>query len=79
MEILYFSSPTCISCGMVGKYLEDYSNLKVIKIDVLEQRDIAISNDVLSVPTLILKENDIEIKRHIGFINKSDLNTFIGE
>lgn len=73
-----FFATWCGPCKMLGPVLEKVeSNLKVVKIDVDEFEDLAREYGVMSIPTLVILENGKEVKRHVGFIDKSNLEKWL--
>ena len=66
-EYLYFSAPWCSPCKMLSPVMEQVSNtIPVNKINVDEQPDFAQKYGIRSVPTVVLLEGGVEVKRHIG-------------
>ena len=66
-EYLYFSAPWCQPCKMLSPVMEQVGNtIPVKKINVDEQSDLAQRYGIRSVPTVVLLENQIEVKRIIG-------------
>ena len=66
-EYLYFSAPWCSPCKMLSPVMEQVSNtIPVNKINVDEQPDFAQRYGIRSVPTVVLLEGGLEVKRHIG-------------
>lgn len=73
-----FYANWCGPCKMIAPELEKVeSDIKVIKVDVDKFEDIAREYGVMSIPTLILFDNSKEIKRTIGFIDKTKIEKFI--
>ena len=73
-----FFATWCGPCKMLGPVLEKAeSELKVIKVDTDEFEELARKYGVMSIPTLVLLEHGKEIKRHIGFIDKANLEAFL--
>ena len=68
-KLVYYSAPWCQPCKMFGpvveKYVED-NNLQLIKIDVDQSPQIAIDNQITSIPVLLLMEGTDVIKRIDG-------------
>lgn len=76
--LIDFFATWCGPCKMLGPILEKVeSNLKVVKVDVDEFEDLAREYGVMSIPTLVVLENGKEVNRHIGFIDKNDLESFL--
>ena len=66
-EYLYFSAAWCQPCKMLSPVMEQVGNtISVKKINVDEQSDLAQRYGIRSVPTVVLLENQIEVKRIIG-------------
>ena len=73
-----FYATWCGPCKMLGPILEQAEGkIKVIKIDVDVFEDLAREYGVMSIPTLVLIENGKEIKRNVGFMDKSSLEKYI--
>ena len=71
-----FYADWCGPCKMMGKVLEEM-DLNILKINVDNFQDIAREFKVMSIPTLIIFENGKEIKKNIGMMSKSDLESWI--
>ena len=71
-----FYADWCGPCKMMGKVLEEM-DLNILKINVDNFPDIAREFKVMSIPTLIIFENGKEIKKNIGMMRKSDLESWI--
>ena len=75
--LIDFFATWCGPCKMLSPILEKVeSNLKVVKVDVDEFEDLAREYGVMSIPTLVVLENGKEVNRHIGFIDKNNLESF---
>ena len=73
-----FWAPWCGPCKMLGPVFEEAetdANGKAVfaKVNVDEQQDLAVRFGVTSIPTLILFKNGKEVKRSLGFIDKSKI------
>ena len=73
-----FWAPWCGPCKMLGPVFEEAEkevNGKAVlaKVNVDEQQDLAVRFGVTSIPTLILFKNGKEIKRSLGFIDKTKI------
>ena len=73
-----FWAPWCGPCKMLGPVFEEAEkdvNGKAVlaKVNVDEQQDLAVRFGVTSIPTLILFKNGREVKRSLGFIDKSKI------
>lgn len=73
-----FWAPWCGPCKMLGPVFEEAEkevNGKAVlaKVNVDEQQDLAVRFGVTSIPTLILFKNGKEVKRSLGFIDKTKI------
>lgn len=76
--VLDFYSDTCMPCKMLSPVLDDLSKshkdkLKICKLNVNENSQLADEYGVMAVPTLMYVKNGKEINRTIGFINKNKI------
>ncbi len=58
---------------------EDRSDVKVVKIDVDQETEIAREYGVMSIPTLILFKDGKEVAKNVGFMPKELLVQWINE
>ena len=69
-----FYATWCGPCRMLGPVLEDLATdrneIKIIKIDVDENRELAKKYGIMSVPTLMLFNDGVNISTKNGFIPK---------
>lgn len=75
-----FYANWCGPCKMLSPILEELANevdIDIIKVDVDKYQDLAREYGVMSIPCLILFDNEKEIKRTLGFMPKEKLKEFI--
>lgn len=78
-KLLYFSAVWCGPCTMLNPVLTEICglhNIPLEKIDVDKDIENTTKYHIRSIPTLIIIENDKEIKRHIGLINQHKIIEF---
>ena len=82
--LIYFSTSWCAPCkkmapimNQVSVHYADY--LKVIKIDVDEQTELAKQLGVTGVPTLVLLDQSGAKSRLIGGVKADDINRWLKE
>ena len=76
--IVDFYADWCMPCKMMSPIIdsiaeESISNLKVGKINVDENPNLAEKFGVMSIPTLIIMKDGNEVNKSIGLIHKEDL------
>lgn len=79
MRILRFTASWCQPCKMLAKTLEETNTLipiEVIDIDV--HPELATDYGVRGVPTLVMLDGDVEVKRLIGMKMKNELTDWLG-
>ena len=72
-----FYADWCGPCKMMGEVLETMDNIDVLKVNTDEHEDLAMKFGVMSIPTLILFKNGKEIKKQIGMLSKSELESWL--
>lgn len=81
ITLVDFFATWCGPCKMILPQLEQLANeredVQFVKIDTDPYRDLAISQKVSSVPTLILFKDGVEVDRRSGFAPKQDIEKWI--
>ena len=76
-----FWASWCGPCKMLSPVLHDFAaehnELKVGKVNVDEEMDLAMRFGVSSIPTLILFKNGEAVKTSVGFVPKAQLESFV--
>jgi len=79
--IVDFYAEWCGPCKMLGPVLKDLvstnSSIKVVKIDVDSNSNLAAKFGVMSIPTLLLYKNNNLINKKMGFMTKEMLLEWI--
>ena len=61
----------------MGEVLENINDLDILKVSVDEHSDLAEKYGVMSIPTVILFSKGEEIKKHVGYLSKEDLLSWL--
>lgn len=73
-----FYANWCGPCKLLGPVLEKVSDeIKVLKVNVDENQELARKYGVMSIPCVILFANGREVKRNVGFVPEGKLREFI--
>lgn len=74
-----FFATWCGPCKMLGPVMEEIakerSDIKVVKVDIDKDPDLATQYDVMSVPTVILFKDGKNVHQAVGFRPKDSLLT----
>jgi thioredoxin len=72
-----FWASWCGPCKMLAPMLEDIFdgnvNATLGKVNIDLEQDLAIKYNVMSIPTLVMFENGLEVSRHVGLAPKDAL------
>ena len=79
--LLDFWAEWCGPCRMLSPVVEEVAaeregKIKVGKVNVDEEMDLAMRFGVSSIPTLILFKNGEAVKTSVGFVPKAQLESF---
>lgn len=80
MKLILFKTATCQPCKQMTPIIQEICSdleIELIIIDCFNDKILVSSYEINSVPTLILLENDIEVKRSIGFKRKDQLEEWL--
>ena len=82
--VVDFWATWCGPCQMLAPVLEEVANelegkIKVGKVNVDEQMELALEYKISSIPTLLVFENGEIKKKNLGFLPKDLLLKFINE
>ncbi len=74
LVLVDFFATWCGPCKMLSPVLDEIANeIDVYKINIDEQRDLAIENGIEVVPTIFIFKNGKKVKSLEGFRSKSEL------
>ena len=75
--VLDFYADWCMPCNMLGEVLEEVvdenGNINVVKINVDLHQDLAKNYNVMSIPLLLLYDENKILKKHVGMMEKDEL------
>lgn len=77
-----FYATWCGPCKMVAPIIEqvaaEHPELKVLKVDVDENGDIAMQYKVVSIPTMLYIEKGEIVRSRLGYAPKPQIEQFVG-
>lgn len=80
--LLDFWATWCGPCQMIAPVLEEIAaeneSITVAKVNVDEERDLAIQFGISSIPTLIVMDKGQAVAQMIGFRPKADIEKLLG-
>ena len=75
--LMDFWAPWCGPCRMVGPLLEEIakerSDIKVVKVNVDEEQELAMQFGVMSIPTLVVMKNGKKVNQAVGARPKAQI------
>lgn len=80
--LIDFWAAWCGPCKMlspiIDQVVEERQDIKVLKVNVDEQQELAMKHKVMSIPTLVVYKDGEEVKRSMGAIPKSAVLELLG-
>ncbi|NBP03104.1 MAG: thioredoxin [Proteobacteria bacterium] len=77
-KVLKFSASWCGPCKMLTRTLQNIiTEIEIEEVDVDQNRELAQQYRIRGVPTLVMLEDDVEIKRNTGVLSKEQLDEWI--
>lgn len=78
MVLIDFYADWCGPCRMMSPIIDEIAeelkeSVKVGKINVDENQELAIKYDVMSIPTIIIFKNGMPVKTFIGVTDKNEI------
>ena len=78
-----FFATWCGPCKMqspiIDSLKEERSDIKIMKVDVDKEEDVARTYGIMSIPTLMLFKDGKEVAKNVGFMPKEVLTDWINE
>ena len=80
-RILRFTASWCQPCKILAKNLEMVNTKKVLieVVDIDVHSEVAVEYGIRSVPTLVMKDENIEVKRFSGVKTTKELEAWIND
>ncbi len=79
LVLVDFYTPSCGPCRALAPVLEQLTNIKVVKVDVAENMDLALKHKISAVPVLLFIKDGQEMDRIIGNKPKAYIQSKIDE
>jgi thioredoxin 1 len=77
-RILRFTASWCSPCKALAKQLEEtQTNIPIEVIDIDVNPELAMEYGIRSVPTLVLLDGNVEVKRKTGLVAKNLLEEWL--
>jgi thioredoxin 1 len=77
-KVLKFSAVWCGPCKMLTKTLQNIqTNVEIEEIDIEQNTELTQQYRIRGVPTLVLVENDVEVKRFVGVKSKEEIESWL--
>lgn len=75
--LIDFYATWCMPCKAMSPILEEiakeYEEVKVVKVDVDKNEELAIQHNVMSIPTILIMKNGEVIKTFVGITSKENI------
>lgn len=77
LVVVDFFATWCGPCQILGPIMEDIAeelkDVNVFKVDVDENEKVARDFGIMSIPTIVMLKDGVEIDRHVGLMNRATL------
>lgn len=82
LVLIDFYATWCMPCKMLSPIISEIAdeyenNIKVCKVNIDENQDLALKYNIMSVPTIIFLKNGEVVKSNSGFCEKNELINII--
>ena len=79
LVLVDFHAPWCGPCRILGPTLDQLENVKVVKVNVDENKELAVEHNVSSIPKIILLRDGANVGDYLGLQSKDFLQGKIDE
>jgi thioredoxin 1 len=80
IKVLKFYADWCGPCKMLSKTLEDVqTNVMIEEIDIDENMNLAKEYGIRGVPTMVMLDDNVEVKRITGATTKEKLEEWLNQ
>lgn len=77
-KVLKFSASWCQPCKMLSRVIEDMTiETPIEEIDIDDNQELAVEYQVRGVPTLVMLDDDKEVKRISGALSTKQLEEWL--
>lgn len=79
-RVIRFTASWCGPCKMLAETLKIIeTDIPIEVYDIDEHSDIAVEFGIRSVPTLVMMEANVEVKRKVGLMPKKELEQWLND
>ena len=83
LVLIDFFATWCGPCKMLSPVIEqiaeEHTEVEVVKVDVDKVPELAVSYNVVSIPTLVFLKDGNLVKQSVGFSSKTEIEKMIEE
>lgn len=83
LVLIDFFATWCGPCKMLSPVIEqiaeEHTEIEVVKVDVDKVPELAVSYNVVSIPTLVFLKDGNLVKQSVGFSSKAEIEKMIEE
>lgn len=75
VKVYFFTSQSCSACKQMYPLIRRLKNegVNIEEVDVNQRYELARKYNVSALPTIVVLQNDKEIKRHVGVVAEDTL------
>lgn len=69
----------CSPCHVLSPILAGLTNVKVVKVDIEKERELAIEYSVRSIPTMLFYKDGEIVDRRVGVLSKKEIEDILAD